>query len=530
VSAQDTNVEPMLKRRLLELFDRRSSWNRSLWQVGTDLALREVLEYADGYRSTAMVSEDGLKYVSASAATLVQRDLGLGTAEVRDKIANILRGPHSRKNTPVGLASLLVADELRELAYRAQSGYLESWAKLADQGAITPPLVEMAARCMAAHLLDAEFSANHLHGWLTKTLDRQPNTTISELFSQADAMWKKAPAEYLVVVPFKKLPPELASAAGADLASLVEVKQMCDNSQIPSVKLREGMRALKFNVVAREPFAAIAAAEDNVRRLTARAVVGLASAQIEPASEALVGRTQDALRWRPFRSWRKDVVVPSIQRNDLLFTHSRPELSATLDDAFELLASASVSTSWASVAATWAAVEGLLSPPDSSGASSADRMAAIIVCSWPRAEMTQLVDVLMKTDSEVGERLQGHPTMTDRLDALDGLIRAGDILPLTEPADMAALARIHALHNDPISVLERVRGYYSDALRRLYQQRNLVMHKGRSNSVALAATLRTVPTLVAAGVDRLVHAAYHSTPAAPHALAARASVELSLAG
>ncbi|NMO49619.1 hypothetical protein HH310_00170 [Actinoplanes sp. TBRC 11911] len=525
---QDKNVEMMLKRRLLELFDRRTSWNRSLWQVGTNLALQEVLEYADGYRS-GTVSDEGLRHVTASAAVLTRRDIGLGSDEVRDKIEALLRATHARK-TSAGLASTTNADELRELARRTQTRYLESWAEVADQGLITPSLIEMVARSVAAHLLDAQFSANHLHGWLLSTLDKHREISVSELFSQAHKMWEQTPTPYTVIVPFHKLPAEVTSAAGDDFVSWSDLRAIRVSTPAGTPKLRQGAGALRFHVVTREPFAAIAAAEDEVRRLTARAVVGLSSASIEAASDALVGNSSDSLRWRPFRSWRKDVVVPSIQRNGLLLTRSYPDVTAALDDAFELLASAGTSTTWASVAATWAVVEGLLAPPDDSGASSADRMAAIVACSWPRAEMTQLVDVLISAGGETGNLLRGEPTVTDRLDVLDKLLARKVDLPLTEPADMAALARMRALYENPQAVLGRVRSYYSDAFRRLYQQRNLVMHKGRSNSVALAPTLRTVPVLVAAGVDRLVHAAFQPMPSTPAALAARASVELGLVG
>ncbi|MFY1634261.1 hypothetical protein ACN27F_13430 [Solwaraspora sp. WMMB335] len=529
MSLQDENVEVMLKRRLLELFDRRSSWNRSLWQVGTNLALQEVLEYADGYRSSAMVSDEGLKYVTASAATLVRRDIGLGPDGVRDKITKLLNTSHARKNS-AGLASTTNADELRELARRTQMRYLESWAEVADQGRITPDRIEMASRSVAAFLLDAQFSANHLHGWLLSTLDKNRDISLGELFLQAHRMWERADATYIVIVPFQKLPAEVVNAAGEDFVSWNDLRAVQTSTRSGAPKLREGVGALRLSVVAREPFAAIAAAEDEVRRLTARTVVGLSSDSIEAASDALVGSSQDVLRWRPFRSWRKDVVVPSIQRNGLLLKRSNPDVTAALDDAFELLASAGTSTTWASVAATWAVVEGLLAPPDDSGASSADRMAAIVACSWPRAEMTQLVDALISGGGEIGNLLESKPTVTDRLDVLDNLLAKKQALLLAEPGDMAALARMRALYDDPPAVLGRVRSYYCDAFRRLYQQRNLVMHKGRSDSVALGATLRTVPMLVAAGVDRLVHAAFQPMPSTPAALAARASVELGLAG
>jgi hypothetical protein len=42
-------------------------------------------------------------------------------------------------------------------------------------------------------------------------------------------------------------------------------------------------------------------------------------------------------------------------------------------------------------------------------------------------------------------------------------------------------------------------------LRRLYRQRNLVLHWGRMNAVGLRAALRTAAPLVGAGMDRIAH-------------------------
>ena len=56
------------------------------------------------------------------------------------------------------------------------------------------------------------------------------------------------------------------------------------------------------------------------------------------------------------------------------------------------------------------------------------------------------------------------------------------------------------------------------------------MHAGSFRSVTLRATLRTAPSLVAAGMDRILDARLGSTSLDPLALAARADVELGLLG
>ncbi|WP_432985544.1 hypothetical protein [Dactylosporangium sp. CA-233914] len=322
----------------------------------------------------------------------------------------------------------------------------------------------------------------------------------------------------------------MQEAAKTDFLPWSDLRDLAAGANQRMPYLRTGPGALRFCVSAREAFAAISVVEDRVRRMSARIAVGLPSGAMEPANEVLVGRVGGPLRRKPFQSWHKEVFVPSIQRSGLLFVTSQSEVADAIDDAFELLAGVQTSTSWASVASAWAVVEGLLSSPDESGASAADKMAAVVACSFPRAEMTQLAEVVSQDDGPAGESLRSRPTVTDRLDVLMALMSDGATLPVAGPADLAAVGRLKAIVADKSGVLERVRGYCSDAFRRMYQQRNLVMHKGRSDSVALPATLRTVPALVAAGVDRLVHAGFQAAASTPQEVAARASNELALVG
>jgi hypothetical protein len=75
--------------------------------------------------------------------------------------------------------------------------------------------------------------------------------------------------------------------------------------------------------------------------------------------------------------------------------------------------------------------------------------------------------------------------------------------------------------------LRDIEGHAARALRRLYRQRNLVLHWGRMNAVCLRAALRTAAPLIGAGVDRVAHAWFVSR-ISPLELAARARIRLEL--
>lgn len=147
-----------------------------------------------------------------------------------------------------------------------------------------------------------------------------------------------------------------------------------------------------------------------------------------------------------------------------------------------------------------------------------------------RAELTQLVDVLASNDDLLGEAMRTETRLTAKMDAVLNAVQNGTTLQLTDPTDVAAVARVRNALGDAAGTMDRVRGYYRDAFRRLYMQRNLLLHGGRFDSVALPATMRTLPPLVAAGLDRLVHGAMQDPPTDPFGLAARAENELTLLG
>ncbi|MGH3258940.1 MAG: hypothetical protein ACRDOU_26670 [Streptosporangiaceae bacterium] len=211
-----------------------------------------------------------------------------------------------------------------------------------------------------------------------------------------------------------------------------------------------------------------------------------------------------------------------------------------VDDALELAAPINQGPLGPAVAGSWAAVESLLSNPDdpheerSGKAVAADRLAAIIACSWPRAELTTLAHRYQRSEAnELTGRLAACGTNRDRARIMAqaisenrelhfGEIRAGD-------SEQAALERMRALLAQPRSTLHDVLIPIKVAIRRLYRSRNIVLHGGSMKGVSLDASLRTGAPLIGAGLDRITHAALVEG-LDPLDLAARAETALNLVG
>ncbi len=211
-----------------------------------------------------------------------------------------------------------------------------------------------------------------------------------------------------------------------------------------------------------------------------------------------------------------------------------------IDDALELAAPVNQGAVGPAVAGAWAAVESLLSNPDdpaeeerSGKAVAADRLAAIIACSWPRAELTALAHRHnpAQPDSLSGA-LDGCTTNLERARAVAHAIRTGTGLPDVSRArsrhsDLAAIERMAKLLADPRKELTTAATTFKVALRRLYRTRNIILHGGSTKGVAVQAAMRIAAPLVGAGLDRLTHAALVEG-IHPLDLAARAELALRL--
>jgi hypothetical protein len=119
----------------------------------------------------------------------------------------------------------------------------------------------------------------------------------------------------------------------------------------------------------------------------------------------------------------------------------------------------------------------------------------------------------------------------DRAAEIERRVRDGEEIPVTEPSDRAALRRMELLVATPKKTLQLVSEYVLDAIRRLYRQRNLVMHGGRTEreSVALRAALRTAAPLVGAAFDRIAHA-WFVYGMSPLELVARTELQMARVG
>lgn len=279
-------------------------------------------------------------------------------------------------------------------------------------------------------------------------------------------------------------------------------------------------------ITARDAHSAAAVAADAADRLRARAAVGSRNST-EILAEVFVAGHPVPIATE--RSRRAEVRALERERKLLDIT-----AFDSVDQALELLSHLNTAPAPVAAAAGWAAVESLLSGPGDVGkVVTAERLANLVACSWPRAELTTIAwaRVYQAADlpDALAEELRHYTTNKERAERVLRAIRQREDLQLVRPADQMAARRMERLVRAPRDELIAVRERAGEALRRLYRQRNLVVHGGQTAGFGLVAALRTAAPLVGAGLDRVTHAAFVAGTR-PLELVARAQVEIERAG
>jgi hypothetical protein len=504
--AASNNFTEATVNRTAELVDPGVRWQRSLWNTGLVLSLKEIIEASDAVGAGAL-SGASVKWLADSARGRVARDPGAGSATERKAIATLLT-----RDLSSGGANYL---ELLNWIAAIEGAYLARWT-VAVSGSDDPPSRETAARALSAFLLDEGFSPAALTTWLNGlSISRT-----EDLFEAAQSLVGAPTEAYEVLIPFEKPPPE----------RIARPSEWRDASQTSAWLLTQGFEprrqhgGLLLNIQARDASGAASRAADVVDRLLARVSVGMRDT-VRVSSSAYVRGVPSPV---PLRRIRR-VEVRALEREGRLLFLDR---KGPVDDALELVSHLNGAPAPVAVTGGWSAIESLLTGAgDADKVVTAERFAYLVACSWPRAELTTLAWARLNQEPSdaLGKSLANCETNRERCQVvLDHLSASGD-LGLEAARDRLGQRRVEKVVRGPREGLQAIQRQTVASLRRLYRQRNLVVHGGQVAGEALSATLRTVAPLVGAGLDRITHA-YLTQGTEAVDLAARAHFEVERAG
>ncbi|WP_203708167.1 hypothetical protein [Asanoa iriomotensis] len=481
--------------------------------------MREAHEAAR-WQANQALSPGAVTWYLSSLQRQLGPDRGLGDGKLRRLLMDLLK-----RGLAVNSAE---RRQLGQLLPTIVTGYLDRWRDALLAGPI--PSAERLARAIATHLLDLGHSSGHLHRW-ARELSQKPGTTLGDLLAEACGVARRGDVTYEVLVPFASLPNHVQLAA--HLPEWLDATRAAHWLAMNNVaKPPRQYGAFLYSITAKDPTAAARAAGALVQRLQARATYarGEAAGRLEPVGKVWIAGHDHPL---PVSPPARGVDVLSLVREKTMYAIST---KGALDDALEMAAPLNAGPAAPAVSGAWSAIESLLSQASDAGEGrpgrvvAADRLAAIVACSWPRAELTALsYRHRPEVPDALSVELDSLKKNLDRSRAMAVALHDGVALAVNSPSDNAAVQRIAAVVANPYKELADVRAVFEGVVRRLYRQRNIVVHGGTTASVAMDATLRTASPLVGAGFDRLVHAKLQ-TGVGPLELAARAANSLELIG
>ena len=286
--------------------------------------------------------------------------------------------------------------------------------------------------------------------------------------------------------------------------------------------------AFRYAVPAKDAVAAARAVGDKNRRLTGRRAYAENSGKmLVPSGKVWVAGWPTPL---PISPPGRGVIVHALKSQRTMYSVKTGD---RLDEALELATPLNAGPAAPAAAGAWSAIESLLfhlGDRADGRAVAADRLADVVACSWPRAELTALSyqhKLRPRAEDRLTMRLAGKRNNLWRSVVLSRVLLSGATLNLTAPSDIAAAQRMVGLLKSPHEHLNDVRAVFQGAFRRLYRQRNIVVHGGYTEAIALDSALRVAAPLVGAGLDRSMHAQL-SGGLDPLDLAARAANSIDL--
>jgi hypothetical protein len=498
--------------RLLDFFDDRAHWQRRLWNVGLVLSLREVLEAAE--EQDRALSAQAVSWLAKSVKARAAHDPGAGSELQAKAIARYLDSDLAAD----GLAYRAVGVALADI----ESTYLARWAETLRRSD-SPPNRERTARAIASHLVDAGLTPRYLHRWLTGLVKGRGEIDVSDLISEAQTLLDQPAERHELFVPFEVEPRLKAARPQVWIDSAQAAAWLRATGHTKKGIRQRGGFLLVFET--HGPEEAVEKAADVTDRFLARASLG----ERTHGRFADTAYVADGRRYSLVRARR--VEVRALSREQQL---SALGASDDIDDALELLAHLHLAPAAVAAAGGWSAIESLLLGPGDEAQTNvvaADRLATLVACSWPRAELTDIAWARARAnDDELALELRELATNRERAARIAfELEKAGRLPELSSGSDIAAVHRMKGVLADPRRLLLDVRGHATESLRRLYRQRNLVLHGGRTAAIALGPALRTAAPLVGAGIDRIVHGALVKKRE-PLQLLAQADFEIERAG
>lgn len=254
-------LEQIAAVRLLEFLSDKKPWNRSLWGISTVLAIKELGEACVAL-SQDHLRDSSIQPMCTSLLARVGQDPAISEPErqfLRKQLAIVPR------------AMSLQHYATHEVAARIDANYLERWS--AAIGVSRKPLrIELFARSIASHVLDAGFSGQYMHRFIKKKLNEAGQFNLAQLCEALHAEMVSNPQrKFEVLLAYSALPRFPNGIPDGWLQGAQTTAWLRENGfDVAGIRAPASMI---IEVSARDPAGAANAARNESDRFAARALI-----------------------------------------------------------------------------------------------------------------------------------------------------------------------------------------------------------------------------------------------------------------
>ncbi len=495
--------------RVAELFTDGTPWTQRQWQSGTLDALRHLQALvANGGREGAKGWALGhLRGQVASDPFIPGNDRGA--------ILKVL-SVKPEKLTPVSHAARMLGElegQLTEDYWTWATEYCESLDDTKQVADSAPSADELAWR-LAAHLRSSGLSG----GWIVNFANFQmkfetTSQRLADVISSARRTARAGSGRWVFVIPLQSrrgfnIPTNDTFLTPRDFE--IQFAELFPRHEMPPNR-----GGLRFTVDAVDKYAAIEGASRSLAALlerhrssgTKRTLMPSATAWVDPG-EWTIGLLHASMS--RFRFSELDAGGGSA-----VFTTLSDELEASID----LLLSANYASERSAVVTSWSALETLFADESDYGDLSvvADRAATILTCIYVRDAFERLaIGHSRNASDDLAERLRSAD-VSRRAQLISEAIAANRSLSVNRVLGAVAVRRAADIAVPSILASQ---AQISNALRRLYDVRNQVVHAGVVEPYGLPVTLGNAVSLLSAVVNETI-SYYRRTGGEARQLAAR---------
>ncbi|MBF6101713.1 hypothetical protein IU510_27210 [Nocardia cyriacigeorgica] len=495
------SVGESIAQRVSALIAADSGWSQCLWRIGTLGALEECLSLA---KSGATLTRN--QYVINTARRVTEKDPAI-LGKRRGQILSSL--PKKADSFALGSSSYFL---LRHEVDNLRSDYYELWdtylSKIDESEDVEDTCIDInsTASYIAAHLRTCGFSdkwiAKHCSYYLNHHSEK---SSLRELLKVAGDIFKKGSGLYEFLVPLPQV--SFGRLTGAPWLPAEEFSREFE-ACFPEVDPPTHAGGLLFRIEALEKYGAYDSFVRKFSLARVRSRIGAGNRELAFVNSYWVVPGDGCeIQFEFADPFQLTISALDSEEGRRLLQPLPSELEAALD----LLSNRKMAPSRSSCITSWAVMETLFADPTDFGsmADIADRAADLLTCMYVTDLFIRIADRhLQAEDDDLCIRLCSA-TAGKRFAYIVEHISMGRSIPDGEGQDIVDLQEAKRLVEEE-RYLHTIRNEFSEALRRLYDVRNQIVHAGILEPYAMDATLLVASKLLIAIIDEAIEDSFHS--------------------